>query len=261
MIIRNRLFSFVLLIISFNAYIECADTRNDVESKILKDLYTEKFKNNSNLLVKFEFMKKKCFKATGSDKAYKALLEGLKKTNLYDIMDVSKFSSGNLSKPAILLMGKFFFKQFCRKQDIINGYRDNITRLIKPCLEPEEFTGLQILETVSYNLFNYLCDNDGALIDSLFTEKSLNCVYERKDDLTQCLDNTIHKYLPSKEKDKLPEEWPKFMIGNTLCNIFNSLQGCIVPSLKKCPEQTLANLVESIFKSAREACTNTKKNG
>lgn len=97
---------------------------------------------------------------------------------------------------------------------------ENFTKIIEPCLEPNEIEGKRSFVKIFKNLLNFVCYKDGDQIALFIAEKGPECFNDRKDDLITCMNNTFYGYMPSEkdiENKDIPIALPQLVMGVEQC--------------------------------------------
>uniref|UniRef100_A0A6B2E693 Putative conserved secreted protein n=1 Tax=Phlebotomus kandelakii TaxID=1109342 RepID=A0A6B2E693_9DIPT len=210
-----------------------------------------------------KLFKNKCNSVSGSDAAFEAIEESTGQlmeclTGLFNFSTLSE----EIEKAQPNGELDTVFNKYCRRRHDATDCIMNFTRMLEPCLTPEEISHKEVYTNISKSLLGFVCHKDGDQIALFIAEKGPECFQERKDAVIACFNKTFPMALGHiNEIGNEPlsmEKLPKFVFGPDQCHDMERLQMCIVEELEKCEESTPANLVDSAFKFIRNntPCTN-----
>lgn len=154
------------------------------------------------------------------------------------------------------------FNKYCNKRTDAIACFDVFTAKLTPCLVKEELDGQDVIKRIMRSLLNFVCHKDGDHIALFIAEKGPECFESKKDNIQQCLNNTLSSYFDTTNlNDNKIKSIPKLVMGQKQCDDIQSLETCIIRHLEGCSEITPANLVESMFNFIRNEtlCHNSEK--
>lgn len=223
MIQRNCLILVILLGILFPIRIHCESIDFDkIKEQLPKNLEIPASLQNVTIPSVDELkrlVKDKCAKVSGGDAAYEAIERGAEelKTCTSGLVDVEQLQQEiKDAEPRGEL--DTVFNKYCRKRDTATGCMETFTKLLEPCLQPNEIEGKQTFVNMFKKFLNFVCYKDGDHIALFIAEKGPECFDQRKDDLINCVNSTFTDYIPSDlSTNTLPTVIPELVIGQKQC--------------------------------------------
>jgi hypothetical protein len=203
--------------------------------------------------------KDKCIKVSGSDAAYEEAVQG-SQTLVECLKELIDFETLNEEIDKAMPTGDLdtVFNKYCRKRNTALECVKNFTNSVEPCLEEEERKQKTVFFGIFEKLLEFVCHKDGDQIALFIAEKGPECFTSKQDQLQDCINSTLHHYIPSEGLSL--ENLPNLILTEKECNDMENLQKCIVRELEKCEESTPANLMESLFKFVKNetVCANVQ---
>lgn len=223
MIRRNCLILVIFLGISFPIRIHSDSIDLEkLKEHLPKDLQVPASLQNVTLPSVDELkrlVKDKCAKVSGGDAAYEAIERGAEdfKTCTSGLVDVEQLQNEiKEAEPKGEL--DTVFNKYCRKRDTATGCLETFTKLLEPCLQPNEIDGKQTFVNMFKKFLNFVCYKDGDHIALFIAEKGPECFDQRKDDLINCVNSTFTEYIPADlNTNALPTTIPELVIGQKQC--------------------------------------------
>lgn len=195
---------------------------NDLKSQLPEGILPEGLGNFTPPVEDFKkLFKDKCNMVSGSDAAFEAIEEAT--TELMDCLTtLFNFSTLQEEIEKAQPNGELdtVFNKYCRKRHDATECLTNFTRLLEPCLTPEEISHKEVYTNISKSLLGFICHKDGDQIALFIAEKGPECFHERKDGLIDCFNKTFPKVFDQvKTTDKVPslDDLPKFVFGVEQC--------------------------------------------
>lgn len=163
--------------------------------------------------------KDKCNKVSGGDAAYEAIERGAEelKRCTEGLVDVGQLQDEiKEAEPKGEL--DTVFNKYCRKRDTATGCVETFTKLLEPCLQPNEIESKQTFVNMVKKFLNFVCYKDGDHIALFIAEKGPECFDQRKDELINCANSTFSSYVPADlSTNLLPSVIPELVIGQKQC--------------------------------------------
>lgn len=96
------------------------------------------------------------------------------------------------------------------------GCLNELGQALEPCLDSSETEFQRILINILTKLVDFICYKDGDMIALFIAENGPKCINENKDQLIECFNSTLHKYIPN-EVDLSTAIFPHIDIGPAQC--------------------------------------------
>ncbi|XP_049866439.1 27 kDa hemolymph protein-like [Pectinophora gossypiella] len=153
------------------------------------------------------------------------------------------------------------FKKYCAKTPKVKECFMDMTEAVKPCFSVEEQQNLKIVYNISEQLAEFICYKDGDRIALFIAEGGPECFQEKQEQIQDCVNKTLGADYKINTENITANAIPQIKFGEKECKQMSDLQECIVGALEGCDAPTSGNIVESLFKFARQAtpCKNEKK--
>ncbi|KAJ2938251.1 hypothetical protein O0L34_g17593 [Tuta absoluta] len=145
------------------------------------------------------------------------------------------------------------FKKYCQKTPEAKQCFKDMAESVKPCFKLDEQKNMQVVYNISEQLAEFICFKDGDRIALFIAEGGPECIQDKQELIQDCVKNTFGDEYNFDPNNVTASAIPEINFGEKECKQLNDLQLCVVSALEKCAAPTSANIVESLFKFARQA--------
>ncbi|KAI5636372.1 hypothetical protein NE865_10875 [Phthorimaea operculella] len=145
------------------------------------------------------------------------------------------------------------FAKYCHKRGEAKQCFRDMAESIKPCFNLDEQKNMKVVYNISEQLAEFICYKDGDRIALFIAEGGPECIQGKQELIQDCVQSIYGDEYKFDPNNITANAIPEISFGEKECRQLDTLQKCVVTALERCDAPTTGNIVESLFKFARQA--------